>query len=259
MVRRVRESDISEILGLYRLIFDLDMSRETYRYWYYDEKEQAFCSFVYENKGKIVGHNAAIKNGYIYRGDPITVGLLSGGMSLPESPGAFFQVTKKIIGDFEGDLLISFPNRNAVDFFKRLYNFHSIPDTYYTLGPEGIISNAAVPSRLRRTDEHIAWRIDRHTVYDYRSHSHDSGRIIYKIYKENELDIVYSSNFGDEFIHFVREKWRKYDKINIVHWDETFMREIGFKKSPEYNEFVFKNFGENTIHFEFQMLDSDVF
>ncbi|MDZ7692672.1 MAG: GNAT family N-acetyltransferase [Balneolaceae bacterium] len=258
MIRKVIESDIPEILELYKVVFELNMTKKEYDYWFYNSIDEEYGSLVFIDENKIVGHNAIIKNEYSYKGKTFLVGLSAGGMVLPEKSGIFYKILNTAFSDFNGDLIIAFPNENSIGFFKRIFNFESQANTYFTL-ENSITSNQSITSYLERAEKFIEWRINQNPIHNYKTLEYDDGQIIYKIYGNNELDIIYASEFGKEFIEFVNTKSKEFDKINIVHWKQDYMYDIGFVKANNYNEFVYKDLTESGVDFEFQMIDSDVF
>jgi len=263
--RFVTKYDIPQIQELYKRQFNLNINEELYNYFYYDRNLNSYCSIVVEDNEKIVGHNGLIVNKYLLDDKEIIVGLSSGSMVLREYCGLFYDILKYIFNDFKGDIIIAFPNRNAQGFFTKIFNFNAIEQNYFSIDHSKIkflkrLSNIKLDSNLLRLKNHINWRIDKHPINKYESISLNETEVIYKKYLSNNIDIMYVNKFDDKFIEILLRLLEHYEKINIIHWDENFMKKLGFEEQKN-SIFVYKNISNkiNISAFECQMIDSDVF
>ena len=258
MVRRVVETDIPKILKLYKEIFNINITTQTYQYWYYNKKYGEYDSFVYDREGEILGHNALIRNEYNIFGESVLLALSSGGMVKPESSGIFYKILKDSFTICDADTIIAFPNKNSLGFFKRIFNFEEIKQTYFSTPRKINKVEKFLPVKVRRSNNFIRWRINSNPINKYSITSDENNIIVTKNYQNTELDILYSNKFESYFINFVNDNIDNYDRINIIHWDKKFMKTLGFEVNDKYSSFVLK--GNMKIDdFQFQMIDSDVF
>lgn len=263
--RNANKFDYPQIKNMYKNLLDYEINEEMYEYFYYEQDLGNYNSLVAIVNGKVIGHNAIVRNKYIYKNIEIIVGLSSGGMVVPEYSGLFYQILKRNIKSFKGDIIIAFPNRNAQGFFTKIFNFNVIEQNYFSIDRSKIkflkrLSNIKLDSNLLRSKNHINWRIDKHPINKYESISLNKTEVIYKKYLSNNIDIMYVNYFNDEFVKILIKLLENYKKINIIHWDKNYMGKIGFEEQKN-NIFVYKNISnkENVPAFECQMIDSDVF
>ena len=263
--RSVNKFDISQIQELYKRQFNLNINEGWYNYFYHNKNLNKYYSVIVEDEGKIVGHNAIIMNEYMFRDIKIIVGLSSGSMVLPEYCGLFYDILNYNINNFQGDIIIGFPNKNAQGVIIKIFNFKTTSQNYFSIDCSKIeylksLKDIECKSNFIRTKEYIDWRIDKHPINKYKKISINNTSIIYKEYHSNEIDIMYVNYFNDEFIEILIKLLESYKRINIIHWDINYIKKIGFEKQKN-NIFVYKNISNkvNISTFECQMIDSDVF
>lgn len=258
MIRKIEKSDIPQIIDMYKSIFDFEMNEDLYNYWYFNEELAEYDSFVYLKNDEILGHNALIRKKYLINNKLVLAALSSGGMVKPKSSGIFFKILDHSFTKCNFDFVFAFPNNNSLGFFKRLFDFKEIKQTYFSTEDEIKMTVQPLPSTMQRTEKFINWRIDNNPRNQYKIHEIGKNRIITKSYLDSDLDIIYSSRFDKTFVEFVNKELRNFERVNIIHWNETFIKSLGFKPSTGYNSFVLKGIID-IIDFEFQMIDSDVF
>lgn len=263
--RPVNKFDIYQIQELYKRQFNLNINEGWYNYFYYNKNLNKYYSVIAEDKGKVVGHNAIIMNEYIFKDIKIMIGLFSGGMVIREYCGLFYDILNYNINNFQGDIIVAFPNKNAQGVIIKIFNFKTINQNYFSIDCSKIeyfkkLKDVKCKSNFIRTKEYINWRINKHPINKYRKISINNTTVIYKEYHSNEIDIMYVNYFNDEFIKILIKLLMNYKKINIIHWDRDYIEKIGFEEQKN-NIFVYKNISNkiNISAFECQMIDSDVF
>lgn len=260
-VRSVNKKDVPEILNLYKQIFNKVFTSEIYDYFFYNNVKNHYTSIIAVDDGKIIGHNGIIIREYKLNNKNLNVGLSSGGMVLPEYSGVFYQILKKCLTNYEEDVTIAFPNKNSEQFFLRLFGFNSIVNNYFTLFKENFVNNnnCKVNINYLRSSEFIEQRIKLHPFHNYKKIETCNNTVYYKIYNDNEIDLIFSTSFSDGFAEAIERLLHIAPKINLVHWDKSFIESLGFTENNN-NKFVYKNnkYKNNRI-FECQMIDSDVF
>ena len=204
-------------------------------------------------------------NEYMFKDIKKIVGLSSGSMVLPEYCGLFYDILNYNINNFQGDIIIGFPNKNAQGVIIKIFNFKTINQNYFSIDCSKIeylksLKDIECKSIFIRTKEYIDWRIDKHPINKYKKISINNTSVIYKEYQSNEIDIMYVNYFNDEFIEILIKLLESYKRINIIHWDINYIKKIGFEEQKN-NIFVYKNISNkvNISTFECQMIDSDVF
>lgn len=263
-IRKVNNRDIEGIANLYKVCFNIELNWNRYDYWY--NKNGHYTSMVAENeKGDIVGHNALIINDYLYKRKSIVVGLSSAGMvdkHKVTSPGLFLQLIKASIDNFNGDLVIAFPNKNADVFWRKILKFNFLAENYYYVTPETINRdfNKDIEFKWTRSGSFIDHRINKNKKYEYKRISKLDFELIYKEYDGN-IELLYINKIGKELIEALIEIFDEgYNRANIISIYGKELIEAGFVLS-HHNNFVFewKNKAFEGIPFECQMIDSDVF
>lgn len=258
--REVYKEDINGVLKLYRECFNLDFNIDYYNFL--NKKEDGdYFSMVAVDKGKIIAHNSIIKNNYTYGGDDIIVGVSSGGMVTSNYSGVFYPLLKKQFKQFSGDVIIAFPNQNSSPFFTELFKFDVIEQNFFNLNIKDIkkVKCVNTVSNLYRNEKFIAKRIDNHPKFTYKKVKKEDKLFVYKEYQQ-AIDIIYCSHFDDFFIGAIEEiASYGYTNFNIIHWDSSYMKKIGFK--PAHNNiFTYKSKSiKSNFIFHPQMIDSDVF
>lgn len=256
--RKVKSEDILGILRLYKECFNIKVKEEYYDYLNKDSKGN-YYSMIAVDDNKIVAHNSIILNQYIINNDEVIVGLSSGGMVSENYSGVFYTLLKKQFKLFEGDIIIAFPNKNSSPFFTKLFKFETINQNYYNLDYSDFQKNnhKNLTLEVQRTDSFIEKRVHKHLINNYKIIQSQEKLFIYKEFG-NEIDIIFSSHFDVFFESTIEALYQKgYNSFNIVHWNENYIRMLGFKPSNN-NIFVYKSF-KNNIKFQPQMIDSDVF
>lgn len=263
--RKVVEADFFQIKKLYKERFNLNLKKNIYNYFYFDQNLNNYCSIIAEDKSKIVAHHAIIQNKYLFKNKNIIIGYSSGSIVSKGYFGLYPYILKKSIENFRGDLIITFPNKGSQGFFTKIFNFETIEQNYFSINYLKIeyvkaLKDIECKSNFIRTKEYISWRIDKHPITIYKIFFLDKTRVIYKENNLNEINIMCVNYFNDEFIKILIKLLKDYKKINIIHWDRNYIKKIGFKEQ-KYHIFVYKNIS-NKIDipiFECQMIDSDVF
>ena len=263
--RFVNKYDIPQIQELYKRQFNLNVNEELYNYFYYNNNLNKYYSVIVEDKGKVVGHNAIIMNEYMFKDIKITVGLSSGPMVIPEYCGLFYDILNYNIDNFQGDIIIGFPNKNAQGVIIKIFNFNTIKQNYFSIDYSKIeylksLKDIECKSNFIRTKEYINWKIDKHPMNIYKKISLGKTNIIYKENNLNEINVIYVNYFNNGFIKILIKLLKNYKKINIIHWDRDYIEKIGFEEQ-KYHIFVYKNISNkiDILTFECQMIDSDVF
>jgi hypothetical protein len=258
MIRRVELKDMPQIINMYKNIFEVDMNVKLYNYWYFNKEFSEYDSFVCVREGVVLGHNALIRKHYKINNELVLVAISSGGMVKPESSGIFYRILNNSFKQTNSDILFAFPNKNSLGFFKKLFNFSEVKQTYFTTKKEIKFFEKPLVTKVQRTEEFFNWRIINNPEYNYNTYEIEDLKIVTKAYSDNELDIIFSNCFGQNFIEFVNKKLLKFKRINIIHWDHDYIKSLGFEVSSQYNSFVLKG-NIDISDFQFQMIDSDVF
>ena len=263
--RKVVEADFFQIKKLYKEGFNLNLKKNIYNYFYFDQNLNNYCSIIAEDKRKIVAHHAIIQNKYLFKNKNIIVGYLSGSIVSKRCFGLYPYILQKSIENFKGDIIITFPNKNSQGFFTKIFNFDTIKQNYFSIDYSKIeylksLKDIECKSNFIRTKEYIDWKIDKNPINIYKKISLGKTNIFYKENNLNEINVIYVNYFNDEFIKILIKLLMNYKKINIIHWDRDYIEKIGFEEQ-KYHIFVYKNIS-NKIDiptFECQMIDSDVF
>lgn len=263
--RKVVEADFFQIKKLYKEGFNFNLNKNIYNYFYFDQNLNNYFSIIAEDKRKIVAHHAIIPNKYLFKNKNIIIGYSSGSIVSNEYFGLYPYILQKSIENFKGDIIITFPNKNSQGFFTKIFNFKTINQNYFSIDCSKIeylksLKDIECKSNFIRPKEYINWRIDKHPINKYENISLDKTEVIYKKYLSNNIDMMYVNRFDNKFIEILLRLLEHYEKINIIHWDEDFMKKLGFEEQKN-NIFVYKNIS-NKIKisaFECQMIDSDIF
>jgi hypothetical protein len=263
IIRKYLPNDFLQIKKLYKKYFNLEMNKELYNYYYYNGNTNEYNSFVIEINGIIVAHNAIIRNIYKICDVDCVVGLSSGGIVEQEYSGLFFPLLKTIFKDFNGDIIIAFPNKNSERFFTDIFKFRTFENNYFVCDTcYKAVDGIAYPvNDIIRNRNYINWRLLQNPVHLYEKLVLEDTEVFYKYYN-NEIDILYSNKFEYNFVRIIEELVKLGKRINIVHWDSVFMEQLGFY-SAYNNKFVYKvfsdKFSNSELFFKCQMIDSDVF
>ena len=263
--RKVVKADFFQIKKLYKEGFNFNFKKNIYNYFYFDQNLNNYSSIIAEDKRKIVAHHAIIQNKYLFKNKNIIIGYSSGSIVSNEYFGLYPYILQKSIENFEGDIIITFPNKNSQGFFTKIFNFKTINQNYFSIDCSKIeylksLKDIECKSNFIRTKEYIDWRINKHPINKYKIISVNNTTVIYKEYHPNEIDIMYVSYFNNEFIKILIKLLENYKRINIIHWDRNYIKKLGFEEQKN-NIFVYKNIS-NKIKisaFECQMIDSDIF
>jgi hypothetical protein len=259
-IRKVRKKDIPEISDISKICFDKPMIEKNYS-WLYSHHD-GFCSYVMLDSYKIIAHQAFIERKYSYNGKHIIIGLSSASMILPEyqKSGDFYYLLKESIGNFNGDMIIGFPNENSHGIFRKLFKFECVPHNLFQLDLNNNLNypDSKYYDPFMRND--MDWRLNRHPVNHYKKVEKGDCRIIYKEYTGNSVDILYVNVIDNNFVDIISGFSQKYSFVNIININGEQLERIGFK-NKNGNEFVYKAFNKEyeQLVFPCQMIDSDVY
>ena len=265
-IRPTRDSDIEQVVALYKTCFNVEVRDFGYKHWY--KNEENYVSRVCELNGEIVGHNAIIDREYIYRGNKIRVGLSSGGMvdsNRVKSPGLFLKMLREGISEYKGDVIIAFPNKKAEPFWIRILKFNVIEDGHYWVLEKEKFRGELCKfdygnEQIIRPKEFLKWRLDDHPRNEYEYLTHGKVTIAIKVYN-NWIELLYINQLHKDIIVLISEIFsRGYTRINTISTNSLFWKELGFVNG-EYNKFVYcwKNPIYSNDVFPCSMVDSDVF
>jgi hypothetical protein len=258
--RKVSTNDFEQIKLLYKKRLNFNMSKEFYDYLYYINNE--YCSFIIEEEGRVIAHNAIIPRKYIINNKEAIIGLSSGGMVDLNYSGIFFNLLKHGIKNFVGDGIIAFPNKNSEPFFTKLLRFKSIKENYFGMKSSDLNMNFVKSEFLeaKMHPETFDYRINEHPKNEYFKLENKGTFVIYKKFGK-EVDLVYASKFNSSLTQILKSLFVKgFEEINFIYGNTELPNLLGFKPK-ENNVFTYKwiNADFNNVKFNCQMIDSDVF
>ena len=243
-----------------KICFGNPMSENHYKWLYGDQN--GFYSYIMLSKNKVIAHQAIIERKYSFQGRILNIGLSSGTMILPEyqKSGDFYYLLKVCLSNFNGDLIIGFPNENSHGILRKIFKFKCVPQNLYRFDFKNklkYIDDSCSDSFIR---DDIKWRIDQHPLHQYTKLQKGDCHLIYKEYSGDSIDILYTNIISKDFIDILSIFSKKYAAINIISIQGEILERIGFEKI-EGNEFVYKayNSAYQQVSFPCQMIDSDVY
>ena len=265
VLRNTIKSDLGKIKDLYRVFYKTSDNFEyIYNYKHFNSKKNEYFSTVAEYDNEIIGHHSIIEKNCRLLNKRIKVGLCSAAIVNPNYSGIFLKLLMYSINNFHGDILIAFPNDNSEGFYTRLLNFNIVYPNYFRITKMSLIKNSknikSTNAGIKMGMNFISHRIEHHPINNYIKIKNGECIVYFKIYKEKEIDLVYSSHFDENYYQIISNLLNEYEAINIIHWDKYFVENLGFKILPHHNKFVYKyfrNFGLNI--YPCQMIDSDIY
>ncbi len=220
---------------------------------------------------EIVGHTAIMKHEFYYNNKIYYGGLTSGSTVSNKVTGIFpnlyFFLEDNCKSDF--DFLYGLPNKNSSPFFLKLFGYSEIKYEIFQCNyttEKSINKIEKISQNKFISNSFLLWRFNNHPIFDYNFYQYNDLIFYWKLYQNNELDIVYINNhniFFDNFLEILK-KLPKHESFNILTTSNDVMKNcvnFNFIKKIVPNKFVIKNI--NKLDFidliDFQFIDIDIF
>lgn len=276
--------EIYRLGELYKNVFNKEITTSNIK-WYFIENP-LICDFYYNfiaksltKEKKIVGHTAFIPINYTCR-ERLLRGALSVGSAVDPKyatifPKLYNELEKRLIRD-KFDFLFAFPNEKSLPFFLKLFKysshfFHYLQlncHDYIKLNEDIDIGNIRKKVKNNIDETYVKWRVYNSPLYEYQIYDNPNFQIIYKLYNENEIDIIlikfkkndFQPHYFTKFIERIKRTYRINMYSTNSYFSNIFMR-MGFNIKNTPNNLVYKslNFVLQEDSFFLQMIDSDIF